>query len=59
MEKKESVTKMIEGNTKESLMEPSEIKNSQIAEMIRKDRKYAKEAVNAFTKILYSEKYKR
>jgi len=59
MEKKESVTKMIEANVKDSLTEPIENKTTQIAERIQEDRKYAKEAVTAFTKIFKSEKYKR
>lgn len=59
MEKKESVTKLIESNVKDSLTSPCEEVTAQIAERIREDRKYAKEAVAALQKIFRSEKYKR
>lgn len=59
MEKKESVTKLIEDGVKDSRSEVSEEIVSKVTEMIQEDRKYAKEAVTAFTKIFKSEKYKK
>lgn len=59
MEAKESVTKLIEANTKESLKEPNLISNLAIAERIRNDRKEAKEAVVTFKKIFKAQKMKR
>ncbi|CAI2358967.1 unnamed protein product [Moneuplotes crassus] len=59
MEKKESVTKLIEDGVKDSRSEVSEEIVSKVTDMIQEDRKYAKEAVTAFTKIFKSEKYKK
>lgn len=59
MEAKESVTKLVEENTKESLKEPNLISNLALAERIRNDRKEAKEAVLTFKKIFKAQKMKR
>lgn len=59
MEAKKSVTKLIDEYTKENMIQTNFVKNTEIAAMIKKDRKAAKEAVGVLTKIFKSEKYQR
>ena len=59
MEKEESVTKLIEINTKDSLAVPVANITGVIVKKIKEDRKNAKEVVSALSKILKAEKYKR
>ena len=56
---KESVTTLIENNTKENMKDPNMNANMQIAERIKQDRKIAKEAVTTLKKIFKGGKWKR
>lgn len=58
-ESKESVTTLINNNTKESMKDPNITANLQIAEKVKADRKVAKEAVGALKKIYKGQKMKR
>ena len=57
--KGESVSKIIEKNTSESLVEPNLSGSIQLAERIKTNRKEAKEAATKLAQIFKTEKYKR
>jgi hypothetical protein len=59
MEKTKSVKELVDEGTKETLKLPDINKNLEIADLIKKDRKHAKEVAEAMQKIFRGQRTKK